>query len=329
MPGTKNRLLFLLQYMLEHSDDNNPISADDLLRVYSENGFNGNRNTIRDDISALNEAGFEIAKDMCQGKRVYYVIDRRFELSELKMLVDAVSSCRFITKAKSDALIEKLAMMTNAENRQSLTARVYTADRIKTSNPTVSQTMEWIRIAIDKGQKVAFHYIDYTPEKEKILRHDGQVYVVTPYAFIWNDDRYYLAAKYNKDRDIVTFRIDRICDVEVLDKLAVRKETFNPAEYISKTVNMYDGGMEDQLVSIVCDNRLMQNIIDEFGEEIETAVEDAEHFRAVVKVKPSRTFFAWVFGFCGGIRIVSPQETKEKYESLLQDSLHCQAPEIT
>ena len=329
MAKTKDRLLFLLQYMLEHSDEHNFVSADDLLRIYSENGFNGSRNTIRDDIAALNEAGFEIAGDMRQGKRVYYVIDRRFELSELKMLVDAVSSCRFITKAKSEALIGKLTLMTNAENRPSLTAKVFTTDRIKTTNPTVSQTMDKIRIAIDGGKKVSFHYIDYTPEKKKVLRRDGQAYVVSPYAFIWNDDRYYLIAKYREEQDVVTFRIDRICDVDVLEEDADKANSFNPAEYVSRTVNMYDGGVEEQQVTIICENRLMQNIIDEFGEEINTTIEDSEHFRATITVKPNRTFFAWVFGFCGGIRVVAPQETKAKYESLLQDSLRCQAPQMT
>lgn len=325
MPGTKNRLLFLLQYMLDHSDEHNPVSSDDLVRLYSENGFNGNRNTIRDDIAALNDAGFEIASDTLLGKRVYYIIDRRFELSELKMLVDAVSSCRFITKGKSEALIEKLTLMTNAENRPSLTAKVFTTDRIKTSNPTVSQTMDKIRIAIDRGRKVSFHYIDYTPEKKKVFRRDGQAYVVSPYAFIWNDDRYYLVAKYKEDRDVVTFRIDRICDVNVLDEDAVRDDSFNPAEYVSKTVNMYDGGIVEQNVVIVCDNHLMQNIIDEFGENVETEIEDTDHFRASVMVKPNRTFFAWVFGFCGGIRIVSPKDTRARYESLLEESLRSQA----
>ena len=329
MAGTKNRLLFLLQYLLEHTDDVHTISADALMKVYENNGYKGSRNTIRDDIAALNEAGFEIAGDMRQGKRVYYIIDRRFELSELKMLVDAVSSCRFITKAKSEALIEKLTMMTNEENRPSLTAKVFTTDRIKTSNPTVSQTMDKIRIAIDGGKKVSFHYIDYTPEKKKVLRRDGHVYVVLPYAFIWNDDRYYLIAKYREEQDVVTFRIDRICDVDVLDEPADKADSFNPAEYVSKTVNMYDGGIEEQQVTIICENRLMQNIIDEFGEETDTVIEDSEHFRATITVKPNRTFFAWVFGFCGGIRIIAPLETKAKYESLLQDSLQCQAPQIT
>ena len=329
MAKTKDRLLFLLQYMLEHSDEYNPISTDDLLCIYSDNGFKGSRNTIRDDIAALNEAGFEIARDMRQGKRVYYVIDRRFELFELKMLVDAVSSCRFITKSKSEALIEKLTMMTNEENRPSLTAKVFTTDRIKTSNPTVSQTMDKIRIAIDNGKTVAFHYIDYTPEKKKVLRRGGQAYVVSPYAFIWNDDRYYLVAKYREEQDVVTFRIDRIFDVDVLDEDADNADFFNPAEYVSRTVNMYDGGVEEQKVTIVCENRLMQNIIDEFGEDVDTAIEDVDHFRASVMVKPNRTFFAWVFGFCGGIRIASPSDTKAKYVSLLRDSLRCQDPQMT
>ena len=184
MAGTKNRLLFLLQYMLDHSDEHNCVTTEDLLLLYAENGFNGNRNTIRDDIAALNDAGFEIAADIRHNKRAYYIIGRRFELSELKMLVDAVSSCRFITKGKSEALIEKLTLMTNVENRPSLTAKVFTTERIKTTNPTVSQTMDMIRIAIDKGKKVSFHYIDYTPKKERVLRRGGQLYVVSPYAFI-------------------------------------------------------------------------------------------------------------------------------------------------
>ena len=189
MAGNKNRLLFLLQHMLDHSDEHNCVTTDDLLLLYAENGFNGNRNTIRDDIAALNDAGFEIAADIRHNKRAYYIIGRRFELSELKMLVDAVSSCRFITKGKSEALIEKLTLMTNAENRPSLTAKVFTTERIKTTNPTVSQTMDMIRIAIDKGQKVSFHYIDYTPKKERVLRRGGQLYVVSPYAFISNTNR--------------------------------------------------------------------------------------------------------------------------------------------
>ena len=109
----------------------------------------------------------------------------------------------------------------------------------------------------------------------------------------------------------------------------LQDKSFNPSEYASRTVNMYDGGVEEQTISIVCENRLMQNIIDRFGEDVDTDIEDEGHFRAVVQVKPTRTFFAWVFGFCGSIRIAEPQSVKASYEHLLTESLKCQSSEMT
>ena len=181
--------------------------------------------------------------------------------------------------------------------------------------------MDTICKAIDASKKISFHNYFYTPEKQRVFKNEGKEYIVSPYALIWNDDRYYLAAQYKQEGSVVTFRIDRIHGVEILDEAAVLDESFNPSEYASKTVMMYDGGIAEQAIVIACDNNLMQNVVDKFGEEIETDILNEETFTAKVVVRPSRTFFSWVFGFCGGIRIMEPKDVREKYEELLNDVL--------
>ena len=319
--GTKGRILFLQKYLLDHTDDDHAFSMENLIRICEENGYSANRHTISNDISVLTETGLDIISERRGNSTVYHIGSRLFELAELRMLVDAVSSARFITKAKSDTLIEKLTMLTNEENRGSLTARIFTADQIKTTNPRVFQTIDIICTAIDLGKKISFRYISYTPQKERVLRNEGRNYIVSPYALIWNDDRYYLAARYKEENSVTTFRIDRFYDVEILDEDAILDEAFSPSEYASKSVLMFDGGTEEQEVTISCKNDLMQNVIDRFGEDIKTDIIDENSFSAKVMVRPNRTFFSWVFGFCGGIQITGPMTVRSAYEKLLRDVL--------
>jgi predicted DNA-binding transcriptional regulator YafY len=320
--GNKNRILFLQQYLLDHTDDDHALSTEDLIRICEESGFKANRHTIKDDVDALNASGTEIISERAGGGKTYYHVGTRlFELAEVKLLADAVSSSQFITKAKSDALIEKLSLLTNEQNRASLSEKIFTAAQIKTTNPVVFQTIDAIYKAIDAGKKIAFHYYSYTPEKRRILKNAGEEYIVSPYALIWNDARYYLAAQYTQESSPATFRIDRIHDVKLLDEPAAPAAAFDASEYASRTVMMYDEGAEEQEVVLACENKLMQNVVDKFGEEIETDIIDDSRFSARVTVRPSRTFFSWAFGFCGGICIVGPEDVREKYEGLLRKVL--------
>ena len=316
-PSQKGRILFLERYLMDHTDDNHMISTDELIRLYMEHGYAANRNTVRDDIAVLNEVGFEvIGVRVGQGKS-YHIGERTFELAELKMLVDAVSSSRFISARWSDKLIQKLVRFTNVENRPSLTARVYPSDRLKSSNPSVLQNIDTIRKTIDDGKKLSFQYWDYNQEKEKILRHDGEVYVVSPYALIWDDDRYYLAAYSDKREKIVTFRVDRICNISQIEE-AVHDQNIDVSEYTEHIIHMYDGDIEETTVILLSENRFMQNILDRFGEETETEIVDKKHFQAAVVVRPSSTFFAWVFQFGGGIKITAPGDIMNAYIQMLK-----------
>ena len=320
----KGRLLFLERYLLDHTDDDHPITTAELIRLYEENGFNANRNTVKSDIEVLNASGLEVLNTRVGNAKGYHVGARLFELPELKMLVDAVSSSRFITLGKSERLIEQITKLTNEQNRPALTAKIFTADRIKTGNTVVFNTTETICKAMEQGKKIRFHYWNYSPEKEHILRRNGVWFNASPYALIWDDERYYCVAFSDFRKKVVTFRVDRMCDVEITKRNAVKDDSFNGAEYARTTFKMMDDGLEEENVTLLCDNEFMQNVIDRFGEDIETAVVDEQSFRAIVPVRPSKTFFSWVVGFCGGIRITGPADVKERFEETLRTILERQ-----
>ncbi len=323
--GTKGRLLFLQSYLLEHTDDNHVITTEELINVYAENGYRANRITVRDDIDVLCSFGIDVIVERIarNGTRTnaYHIGERLFELPELKLLIDAVSSCRFITKGKSEALIDKLLKLTNEQNQKALMSRVIVTDRLKSSNTAVMVITDEICQAFENQQKISFHYWDYTAEKRKILRHDGELYIVSPYALIWNEDRYYLAGYSDKRQKVVYFRVDRMCDVTRLDEKAIQDATFNPTEYASKAIKLFDDNREECLVTLLCENEFMKNVIDRFGEDIQTEIADEGRFRAFVTVCPSSTFYGWVVQYKGGIRIQAPAEVKEDYMKVLSSIL--------
>ncbi len=331
-PGNKSRILFLRSYLEEHTDDDHYLTTEELIRIYSDHGYNATRQTISDDVAVLNASGVEILISHVRKNRTitnaYHIGARLFEIPELKLLVDAVSSSRFITAEKSDSLVQKISMLTNAENRDSLSARIYTADRLKTPNLGVLVNIDVICRAITNHHKIGFHYWDYNPSKHKVLKHNGEEYIASPYALVWNDDRYYAISYSDKHKKIINYRVDRMCDVEeLIDSPAIEDECFNAAEYSKSMIKMYDDGLEEETVKLRCQNNLMKNVIDRFGEKILTEPIDNEHFTATISVAPSSTFFGWLVQYKGEIKIIEPVTVKKRYEETLESILCAQRQE--
>ena len=323
--ANKSRILFLLQYLHENTDDEHTISTNDLIALLEQNGFQANRHTLRSDMAALGNAGFEIIVAR-EGKTNTYRFGRRkFELPELRMMVDAVASSHFISKSKSEELIGKLSSLTSKHLTYQLAPRIYTSNRIKTDSERIYFIMDTICRAIDERKKIIFQYFDYAaPSKKKVLRHGGENYVNSPYALIWDADRYYLVGYSDKHQKIVSSRIDRMTVPEILDDEAVVDDTFNLADYISKTVRMYTG--EEERVTLRCDNALMKNVIDKFGLEIPTEKDTDETFLTKITVQTSPPFYSWVFEYMGGIQIISPESVKNKYLSMVNQAAKIHEP---
>lgn len=307
----KSRLLFLQRYLYENTDDNHAVSTNELIAVLEANGFKANRKTVRDDVEMLIDADHDILIEKDGKSNTYHYGSRTFQLPELKMLVDAVSSSRFISAEKSDALIEKLTSLASRYEAQELTAKIFTADRIKADNEKIFLTTDIVSRAIESRKKVAFQYYDYLPTKEKVLRNNGEVYIISPYALIWSDDRYYLVGYTDKRQDLTPFRVDRMTIPQMMDEDAVENTSFNPADFTNKVVQMFSG--TEEAVRLHCENDTMRSVIDKFGENIKVEVVDDKHFVATVQVQTSQTFYGWVFTFGGEIEILEPQSVREEY----------------
>ncbi|MDO4544511.1 MAG: WYL domain-containing protein, partial [Clostridia bacterium] len=275
------------------------------------NGISANRRTIPNDIAQLVEFGIDVIA-IKSSQNLYFIGGRRFELPELKLLVDAVLASRFITEKKSETLIKKLSDLTSVHQAESLNRQLYLKDRIKPDNENIYYIVDMIHSAITLGKQMTFQYYEYTPNKQKELKHNGKVYVFSPYALLWNDDHYYIIGHSQSHEGIIKFRVDRICNPELTEAEAVPKpKDFDVAAYASKVFDMFDG--RDVTVELLCENHLMKVIIDRFGEDVVTKTADEDHFFAKVSVSASPTFYSWIFQFCGEIKLISPKEAVEEY----------------
>ena len=310
---SQQALLLLRQYLYQQTDEQHPVSVTDILTFWQQHGIQAGRKSVYTDIELLQNAGMDI---VCvkSSQNKYFVGQRLFELPELKLLVDAVESSRFITEKKSTALIKKLGHLTSTAQAEQLNRRIYMGGTPKPENESIYYNVDTIHNAVQTKQQITFQYFEYTPKKEKILKHDGYKYRFSPYAMIWNRDCYYAVGWSEKHGKIAQFRVDRMTAVEPLEQAAVQTPDFDPAEYVRKVFGMYPDDL--CTAKLLCDNEVMRSVIDRFGENVRTETVDEQHFRATVEVAPSPPFFGWVFTFCGKIRIVSPAAVLEEMRDM-------------
>ena len=313
----QNRTLLVLQYIWEHSDEDHQVTAKNIIAFLEENGISATSRTVKADVDQLIAFGIDIEINHSTQNR-FYMYERNFELAEIKLLIDAVQSARFITDNKSKRLIKKLSAFASEHQQNELKRQLYVDKRIKTENDSGYYSVDSLHTAIQGKKKVSFKYMEFAPDKTKKEKHDGQVYVFSPYAMVWNDDCYYAigyseAPNHNK---VVKFRVDRMKTLTILDKVAVRKpKDFDVEDYFSQIFSMYDGPECD--VDILCENDMMKHVIDQFGEKVKTNIVDKNHFLASVRVSLSPTFYAWVFSFAGKMIIKNPKEAIDGFKKMI------------
>ena len=311
-----NRILLVLKYLWETTDEEHTASLADITAYLQGCGIpKPDARTLRKDIDQLIEFGIDIVHHRGVQNR-YYVATRHFEAPELKLLIDAVQSSRFITPKKSKALIGKLSAFAGPGQSELLNRELYVDSRYKSGNESIYLAVDSTQTANKKKKKISFQYFDYAPDKTKLLRHDGRRYSVFPYALIWNNDAYYLIGHHDMRGIVTRFRADRITSLEVMDEPAVdRLADFDVAVFFTKEFSMLGG--RDCEVELLCQNDLMGNIIDRFGERVPTEIVDENHFKVTVTVALSNNFYGWVFASAGNIQILSPPEAITEFRQLL------------
>lgn len=301
-------VLLLQKYLLGYTDDQHTVSVSDILLFWREHGIEAGRKSAYSAIEALQSSGMDIICIRSSQNR-YFVGERLFELPELKLLVDAVESSRFITAKKSERLIKKLGQLTNYSHAREL-ERLYMGGTPKPENECIYYTVDSIHTAIQESRQIVFQYFEYTPQKEKVLKHDGYRYRFSPYAMIWNRDCYYAVGWSEKHGKIAQFRVDRMTAVELLKQAVVQTPDFDPSEYVRKVFGMYPDDL--CTVELLCENDTMRNVIDRFGENVRTWIVDDHHFCASVCVEAGPPFFGWIFTFGGKIQILGPASILER-----------------
>ena len=317
---TKPRVLCLLSLLAKYTDEEHQLTTSELTALLEkEYALPIYRTTLKKDIESLQDLGFDVVETR-SSQNQYFLGNRTFELPELKLLIDAVESSKFITEKKSNELINKIYKLTSIHQVNKLKRDNYIIKKVKPTNEEVYYIADTINNAITNGKQISFQYYEYTGLKKKVLRHNGEVYTLSPYHLVWNGDYYYVVGYSEKREKVISFRVDRIASTPtILDFDCIEKPSdFDLNEFVKSAFQMFDGDIKE--VDLRCDNSLMKTIIDKFGEEVTTLAYDMTSFRVITEVAVSPTFFGWVFGFGGKIEILGPTEVKEEYKNRIKSA---------
>ena len=316
--NAKLRPLYLAKILYERTDEDHYLTTMQLAQILEEEyGIPAHRQTIKTDIELLQQFGMDIQEVKSTQNR-YNLISRQFEIAELKLLIDAVQSSKFISKERSEQMVSKIVTLAGQHKAEELKRNASVEGRVKSENRQDLLIVDAINEAINARKKIAFQYFAYNIRKQKKLRHDGERYIFSPYRLIWNGDYYYAVGYSEKHNGIGSFRLDRIIKTPtILEKEAIKMPTdFKINKYINTSFRMYNSKTES--VELICDNSVMDAIIDRFGEDVQTYANDMQTFRAMVDVSVNHVFFGWVFGFAGKVKIKSPKEVKDQYYIMLE-----------
>ena len=315
----KLKMLYLVQLFSRETDDTHKLTMPEIITKLAAEGVNADRKTLYQDFDELRRFGFDIISEK-EGRNYYYYLGSRdFELPELKLLVDSVQSAKFITDKKSDQLIKKLESLVSKYEGSQLHRQVIISGRVKTMNESIYYNVDKIHAAIGEDKQIRFKYFDWNLKKEMEPRYDGKWYRLSPWALMWDDEKYYLVAYDSKHETIIHYRVDKMTQIGILDEKREGHEAFrkfNIAHYTNTLFGMFAG--DETKVTIEAENRLVSVFIDRFGKDIIIAPIDGDHFRTTVTVAVSKQFFDWIMAIDGDVKVVAPDSVVKQIRAEIE-----------
>ena len=311
MAGNKQKLklLYLIKIFTEDTDDQHALTLPQIAEKLDAYGVSAERKTLYHDFELLRDFGFDIIGQQARRNFYYHMGNRRFELPELKLLVDSVQSAKFITDKKSNALIKKLEGMVSKYEARKLQRQVIISGRIKAMNESIYYNVDKLHEAIGTDRQIRFKYFRWNINKEMELRKDGAWYQVSPWALMWDDENYYLVGYDAEDGKIKHYRVDKMWRISVADRKREGKEqfkAFNMPRYTKSLFGMFGG--EEVKVTLEAENGMVGILLDRFGKDIPVKPVDADHFRTSVVVAVSSQFLGWIMALGDGVKIIGPDK---------------------
>ena len=329
--NSRGRLLCLLEILKKETDENHGLSTQDILARLGERGFEVERKALYKDFDAIKAADIPLE---CQGRPPrYYIEERDFEVEEIMILIDAVESAGFMTEKKKATLIRKLKELTSKGKAAELNEQIHYIGRHHSTNNDIIYTANRVRKAMNEGHPVSFKYVDYAFSEgkvEEVFRHDGQKYILHPFALIWNNGFYYCVGvrpeqSEEKEKDKIRhFRIDRMKDVKIEErrKLVHPPKGFNVARHVETSFSMY--GSKPEPVQLRFRKDMLSQFYDRFDKDV-TIYPDPKHedcLIANVSASISPTFFSWISQYEGAFSIVGPKSVVDQYQEHLRKAMN-------
>lgn len=311
----KIKLLKLLELLRLDTDEQHPMTTNQICARLDEMGIICDRRTLSKDIALLNEQGYEIMDTTVGHEKGYYVEDRSFSIPELKILMDAVQAASFITEKKSAELLEKIAALGGSHRAEILKSNIVNFKTTKHSNEHIFYNVDALEQAISEQKKILFRYFTLDETGSKTYRRGGHRYVVEPIALVFNEDNYYLLCYSSRHEKTSTYRVDRMDSVTVLDDpitdtaIALKADI---ADYTEQVFKMYAGEVYDLVIEF--SDELIGTVFDKFGEDTKMIRSGEHKCVATVKVQTSPVFWGWLFQFAGQMKILSPEELATEYK---------------
>ena len=317
----KTKLLHLARMLLRQTDEDHPLAVAQIIEALARQDIKAERKSIYDDMEALRLFGLDV---QCRkGKSPgWFVGERDFELPEVKLLMDAVQSSRFITQRKSDTLIRKLEGLASVHQAGQLQRQVYVSGRIKVMNESIYYNVDKLHTAIAGQKAITFKYFDYDIARKKVFRQEGKRYMVSPYGLIWNSENYYLVAFDHAHRELRHYRVDKMTEIVVtnLDREGREQHRdFQLAEYGQKHFGMYGG--QELKVTLRGRREKASLVWDRFGQDIILVPDGEDYFTVTLPVVISPQFFGWLLGLNGSITLAGPKEAVSAYRQRLAAAL--------
>lgn len=316
----KLRLLYTAKILYEETDSEHFYTINQLRKLLLDRyGIDSYRQTIPTDIAALRAIGIDVTECLRTQKR-YWIENRKFSVPEVKLLIDAVNSAKFITKKKSSELEAKLQTLVSNYEAERLARNVSVEQRVKRDNEQIYQIIDSINDSINQGRKISFHYFRYDVKKKPQLRNGGEPYIISAQQLVWNGDYYYVVGV-NDQKNVLIFRLDRMAERPVIidEKAKGFPKGFSMSKFLNTTFRMF--GTDYRTVALVCSNDVVDSILDRFGNNTKLNPVDDDHFRINVDVAVSNVFFSWIFGFGGKVKIAGPADIKDEYRQMVVKAL--------
>ena len=319
----KFKFTYLMKIMLEKTDDEHSLTMPQIMEELEKYDVTAERKSIYTDFQDMTEKfGVEIIKEQIGRETYYHVGAREFELAEVKLLIDAIQSSKFITQTKSRELITKIKSFVSEHQAKQLQRQVYINDRVKTMNESVYYNVDDIHTAINQNKKIRFKYFKWDINKKLVPRHNGDWFIVSPWALTWDDENYYMVAFDDWDSKIKHYRVDKMMYISIEEEKRSGKEVFrnfDMAEYSKATFGMYQG--QKAKVKIQLANYMCGVFIDRFGKDISFQPIDDEHSELHVDVNVSPQFFGWIFSLGKDVKVTGPSEVVEQMKVFAREFL--------